>query len=157
MSDTLFSWEVSVKDWPGSGGIINARTRGKAKAEYYLTLSDAWPGIPFTAVRCRKIGVCGGSSEDFIRCAESRGLLDLRVGQRVEILDGLGTGVVTGHDDAARFIVLFDDDSGRHAGQKVSVHPGDFTRINHRKVEPVPPLNPTNPTPWRGVTPVKNR
>lgn len=87
---------------------------------------DAWPDIPFTLVRVRKLGP-PQSSPGFIRNAEYRQLPGLRCGQRVTV--GTATGVVVGHDGAANFEVIFDDDSPKYPGKTLSVHPSGIALV----------------------------
>lgn len=118
-NNAVFAFEVSVvgTNWTA---VINARTRGQAKREYHLQVTDAWPDIPYTAVRCRKLGA-SRSSDEFIRNAEYRGLPGARCGQRVRV--GKGRGVIVGHNSSANFDVLFDSDSPTYPGQRLNVHP----------------------------------
>ena len=115
----LFAWEVSVKgtDWTK---IVNARTAGQAKRDYHLDVRDAWPDVPYTAMRCRKIGA-PHTSERFKHNARYRGMPEVRCGQRVKVGDA--RGVIVGHNDSANFDVLFDDDSPRYAGMRLNCHP----------------------------------
>lgn len=118
----VFAFEVSVTgtDWKQ---IVNARTRGKAKAEYHRQVLDAWPDVPFTKMRCRKIGP-PHSSERFLHNARYRGMPDVRCGQRVSVGDE--SGVIVGHNDSANFDVLFD--AGSKYGETVlNVHPESLT------------------------------
>ncbi len=115
----VFAFEVSVvgTDWRG---VVNDRTAGRAKSRYYRELVDAWPGVPFTALRCRKVGA-PVSSAAFRANALYRGLPSVMCGDRV--LVGGGRGVIVGHNESANFDVLFDDDSPRYQGLTLNVHP----------------------------------
>lgn len=117
----IFAFEVNVKgtDWHK---VINARTAGKAKVEYWREVTDPWPSIPFTAIRCRKLGA-PQSSEQFIRNAEYRRMPGVRCGDRVRC--GEARGVIVGHNSSANFDVLFDDDSPRYPGERLNVHPSE--------------------------------
>lgn len=117
----LFAWEVSVKgtEWRK---VVNARTSGQAKRDYHLDVRDAWPDVPYTAMRCRKIGA-PHTSERFKHNARYRGMPDVRCGQRVKV--GEARGVIVGHNDSANFDVLFDDDSPKYAGLKLNCHPDE--------------------------------
>lgn len=117
-----FACSVAGTDWGEE--IINARSRGRAKREYHLGVTDAWPDVPFTAIRARKLGA-PRTSPDFIRNAQYRGLPDVRCGQRVKVGDA--RGVIVGHNSSANFDVLFDDDSPRYAGQTLNCHPNEVT------------------------------
>lgn len=121
MSGAVFAFEVSVAGTNWSR-IVNARTRGQAKRDYHTDVVDAWPGVPFTAMRARKVGP-PHTSADFIRNACYRGVPDVRCGQRVQV--GNGRGVIVGHNESANFDVLFDDDSPEYAGQRLNVHPSN--------------------------------
>lgn len=123
--NTVFAFECNVagRDWQQT---INARSYGRAKSEYHRSVTDAWPDIPFTAIRCRKLGG-PRTSERFKSCAEYRGLPGLSCGQRV--LVGAATGVVVGHNSGACFKVLFDDDSPKYAGATLPVHHQEMTVI----------------------------
>jgi hypothetical protein len=117
--DAVFAWEVSVKgtDW---SGVVNARTSGRAKHRYHQEVVDAWPGIPYTALRCRKIGP-PHTSKQFEANAKYRGLPDVRCGQRVRV--GHACGVIVGHNASANFEVLFDQDSPKYRGLTLNCHP----------------------------------
>lgn len=115
----VFAFEVSVKgtEWTR---VVNASTSGQAKAWYHAEVSDPWPEIPFTAIRCRKLGPAQ-SSEEFLRNAEYRGVPEVRCGQRV--LVGKARGVIVGHNSSANFDVLFDADSPLFPNVRCNVHP----------------------------------
>lgn len=115
----IYSFEVSVKgtDWTRT---VNARTAGQAKSEYHRDLCDPWPDIPFTAIRCRKIGE-PHTSERFNHNARYRGMPDVKCGQRVKV--GEARGVIVGHNSSANFDVLFDGDSPKYAGLRLNCHP----------------------------------
>ena len=127
----VFAFEVSVKgtDW---ARVVNARTRGAAKADYHRDVAESWPDIPFTAIQCRKLGA-PRSSEDFIRVATKRGLPAMRCGDRVRVGDA--TGVIVGHNSSANFDVLFDD-GGRYAGQVLNVHPASVAPTGDQQEKP---------------------
>lgn len=122
---SLFSWEVSVAgtDWTK---VVNAKSRGRAKADYYRDVIDAWPDVPFTAMRCRKIGA-PKTSEQFSNCAIHRGLPGLKCGHRVKVGDA--RGVIVGHNSSANFNVLFDADSPKYAGLTLNCHPDGIELI----------------------------
>jgi hypothetical protein len=119
-ANEVFSFEVSVTgtNWTK---LINARSAGKAKADYWRDVLECWD-VPFTAMRVRKIGR-PESTEQFIRNAAYRGLPDVRCGDRVRVGTSLGT--IVGHNSSANFDVLFDDDAPRFAGLRLNVHPSD--------------------------------
>jgi len=101
--------------------IVNASSRGKAKSEYWRHVTDAWPDISYTSIRCQKVGGPVTTSE-FIRNAKYRGVPNLRCGDRVSVHGS--SGVVVGHNSSANFNVEFD--SGRYAGHQLSVHPDEL-------------------------------
>lgn len=121
----VFSFEVSVTgtDWTK---VINAHTAGKAKYEYWRDVTDPWPGVPFTAMRARKIGK-PQSSEQFHLTATYRGFPTIHCGQRVMV--GKGTGVIVGSNSAANFDILFDLDSLLFPGARLSVHPSEVVIV----------------------------
>lgn len=121
-ASAVFAWEVSVKgtDWTST---VNARTSGQAKRQYHLDVLDAWPNVPYTTLRCRKIGApC--TSKDFKSNARYRGMPDVRCGQRVKV--GEARGVIIGHNSSANFDVLFDVDSPKYSGLRLSCHPAEL-------------------------------
>ncbi len=115
------AYEVSVKgtDW---SRIVNATTPGQAKRTYHLDVIDAWPDVPYVAMRCRKIGPPHTSSE-FIRNANYRQIPQVRCGDRIML--GLAHGTVVGHNSSANLDILFDDDSPQYAGLRLNVHPSE--------------------------------
>jgi hypothetical protein len=123
----VFAFEVSVKgtDWTK---IINARSAGKAKHEYYRSVVESWPDVPFTAMRARKYNSGRPyTSEAFERNANYRGLPAVKCGDRVRVADCCG--VIVGHNSSANFDVLFDDDAPRYGGMRLNVHPQDVQLI----------------------------
>lgn len=123
---SVSAFEVHVVGRTTWRRVINARTAGQAKAEYFRDLHESWPSIPYTALRCRLVGPAS-SSEDFIRCAAYRGVPDARCGQRVVV--GESRGVIVGHNGSANFEVLFDSDALRYAGLRLSVHPSECQKV----------------------------
>lgn len=122
ITNAVFAFQVSVSgtDWTK---VINARSRGQAKVEYWRDVTDAWPSIPFTAMRCRKLGA-PTSSDGFLRTAQYRGLPNLRCGDRVLVCGA--RGVIVGSNSSANFDVLFDEDAPRFAGLRLNVHPSEL-------------------------------
>lgn len=122
---SVFSFEVTVKGtlWTT---ILNARTAGRAKAEYYRSVSESWPDIPFTAIRAKKLGA-PYTSPNFARNAEYRGMKGLKCGQRVRV--GAGLGVIVSSNSSANMDVLFDDDSPQYRGLTLNVHPDSLILI----------------------------
>lgn len=123
MTGQVYAFECSVvgTDWKR---IVNARSAGKAKADYRRDVREPWPSIPFTAIRCRKVGA-PHSSEQFIWNAQRRGMPNVRCGQRVAV--GEARGVIVGHNSSANFDVLFDEDSPRCPNERLNVHPSEVT------------------------------
>lgn len=105
---------------------INARSRGKAKSQYYRDVSESWDRIKYQDIMCRKIGK-PVTSERFIHNAKYRGMPDVRCGQPVKVLGN--KGIIVGHNASANFNVLFDDDSPHYAGLTLNVHPNDVELI----------------------------
>jgi hypothetical protein len=114
---------VAGSDWGET--IVNARSRGQAKVDYWRDVKDAWPDIPFTAIRARVIGGPHSSAE-FIRNAAYRGMPDVRCGQRVRV--GEDEGAIVGHNSSANFDVLFDPGS-RYGEIVLNVHPCEVTLL----------------------------
>jgi hypothetical protein len=132
VSGAVFAFEVGVKGAPWPPEIVNAATRGRAKAEYFSGLRDPWPDIPWTALRARKVS--GPlTSAAFLRVAKMRNLPGLRCGDRVRAKDGTWEGIVVGHNDSANFEVLIDG-QGPFPG---NVHPGEFDVLPHEGGEEV--------------------
>lgn len=123
MANEVFAFTCSVVGQPDWAETINARSAGKARAEYWRRVSEPWPSIPFTAIRARNVGQ-PHTSDEFLRTAQYRGLPDVRCGQRVTA--GRGRGVIVGNNSSANFDVLFDDDSPEYAGLTLNVHPNSL-------------------------------
>jgi hypothetical protein len=123
MSGQVFAFECSIvgTDWTQ---IVNARTPGQAKVEYWRDVHDAWPSIPYTAARVRKLGP-PRSTERLCHCAEYRGVV-FRAGDRVRVGDA--EGVIVDGASGANFTVLFDAES-RYLGSRMPVHPSSITAI----------------------------
>lgn len=119
MTSMLCAYECNVRgtDWRS---IINARTPGKAKSEYWRDVRESWPDIPFTAITVRKIGR-PVTSDEFRQVAAYRGVT-FECGDAV-VVDG-DQGVIVGHNAHANFDVLFD--TGRYSGQVLGVHPASI-------------------------------
>lgn len=118
-SSDCYAFEVWPEGKPEWARIINARSAGKAKASYHADVNESWD-VPFIKIRCRKIGK-PHTSEQFRHNARYRGMPDIECGQRVTV--GRARGVIVGHNSAANFDVLFDDDSTEYAGLTLNVHP----------------------------------
>ena len=126
MEVSVYAFEVTVVGEPEWGRTINAARVGQAKSEYHRLLLDCFPEVPFTALRCRKVGAAK-SSREFVRCAAYRGLPAVRCGQKVKV--GAATGVIVGHNSSANFDVLFDEHSPKYAGLRLNVHPASLEVI----------------------------
>lgn len=113
-------WHVSRPDWARE---VSGFTRGKALSEYFRSLRECWK-VEFVDLRAELVPGGPQTSNDFLRCASSRGLPNLRCGQRVRVGESLGT--VVGHNESANFRVLFDLESPRYAGEVLSVHPDEM-------------------------------
>lgn len=124
--NAVFAFECNIKgtDWQT---IINARSAGKAKTSYWNDVRESWPSIPFTAVRCRKLGA-PYSSNRFIDNAQYRGMPAVRCGQRVRV--GKALGFIVGHNGSANFDVLFDDDAPEYRGLTLNVHPSEIQLVD---------------------------
>jgi len=121
VAPTVFAFACRVAGKPEwRETIYNATSSGKAKQEHHANVTEPWPDIPFTAIRCRKIGPAH-TSADFRRVAEYRGLPAIRCGQAVQV--GGAAGTIVGHNSNANFNVLFH--TGQWAGQTLNVHPSE--------------------------------
>lgn len=122
---SAFACRIPGAPWGDVESIRNATSRGQAKVDYWRHVTDAWPDIPFTAVRARKIGP-PHTSEQFKRNAAYRGMPEVECGRRVRVGDAEGT--IIGHNSSANFDVLFDADS-RYGANVLNVHPAEVTII----------------------------
>lgn len=120
-----YAFECWLKDEPTWTKVINARSRGKAKVQYFRDVSDSWE-IDYRDIRSRKMGN-PVTSERFIHNAKYRGMPDVRCGQKVEVLGN--KGFIVGHNSSANFDVLFDDDAPHYAGLTLNVHPNDIELV----------------------------
>lgn len=124
MNTPIRSFECYVKGRPHWAQLVNSTTAGKAKTEYWRQVSDAWPDIPFTDIRCKRHGP-PHTSAAFVRNAEYRGMPGLKCGQRVAA--GESKGWIVGHDCSCNMLVQFDSDDPKYPGLKLSVHPDELT------------------------------
>ena len=117
----ICAYLVSVKgtDWTM---VINASSPGKAKHECHRSVLEAWPDVPFTAMRARRMDG-HHTSPAFRANAAYRGLPNLRCGDRVKVGESCGT--VVDHDASANIVVLFDKGS-RYGEIRLSVHPSEM-------------------------------
>lgn len=109
-------WCVEFPEFPAT--VVNATSAGRAKRDRHLSISDAWPEVPYTSMRARVAGA-PQSSADFLRCAANRGRPEVRCGDKVRVRDS--TGTIVGHNSSANWNVLFHD--GEYAGLRLNVHP----------------------------------
>jgi hypothetical protein len=115
------TWCVLFPEHDGFRQTVNARSPGRAKYERHLSISDAWPGVPFTSMRARVVGP-PRSNDHFLHVARLRGRPDVRCGDRVRLGPPDGrAGVIVGHTGGANWDVLFDD------GSSGAVHPDECT------------------------------
>ncbi len=117
MSVRAYLCGIKGTDWHQ---VVNHESRGKAKAQYFHEVVDAWEDIPFTAITCRVLGP-PATPESFLRTAKYRGMPDLRCGQRV-LLHGGQVGTLVGSNDSANFDLLV-------GGRVWNVHPGDIAQV----------------------------
>jgi hypothetical protein len=109
-------------DWTRT---VYGLTAGKAKAHYFYNVKDAWPDVPFTAIRTRLIkGHRPANTESFERTKRYRAF-GFDIGDPVRV--GEHSGFVVGSNDSANFDILFVD--GPAAGLTRNVHPGDIMTI----------------------------
>ena len=101
---------------------VLALSPGRAKAEYWREVSDAWPDVRYTDITSRR-GV-RWVDERFDRVAAYRGVDFAKIGMRVEV-DGQ-PGVLVGSNSSANFNVLFT--GGKFRGQTLNCHPNWMMR-----------------------------
>lgn len=119
--EPVFAFACRVRGmFDGHETIVNARTAGRAKYEFWCNVEDAWPGLPFTLIRVRKVGAPVTTASHEHTC-EHRHRPDLAAGARVRFARDGRTGTVVGSDSSANFRVLVD-------GERVPchVHPVDL-------------------------------
>ena len=121
-----FACRVAGADWGET--TVNALTAGGAKVQYWRDVADAWPDVPYTAVRARKVGPAH-SSEPFLHNAAYRGMPDIRCGEEVTVNGN--DGMIAGHNSSANFDVLFT--TGPWTGQTLNVHPSEIVRRSNRR------------------------
>lgn len=117
------AWCVWDSRFPDFRHTINATTRGRAKREYYRILRDAWPDTRYIDLRAEVLGD-PQSTPEFIRCAEARGLPNLRCGAAVRV--GSEIGVVVDYDLSQNFKVEFLD------GRRLHVHPAYLALVEDK-------------------------
>jgi len=96
-------------------------TAGKAKYEFWMSMSDCYPDIKYTDIR-----VCRGSDhpskrvfDEFLRTATYRCIPFARIGMLVEV--GGFKGEIAGKNTSANLDVLFLE--GPYKGQILNCHP----------------------------------
>jgi hypothetical protein len=116
---TVHAFEVWIPDapWGDHRQIVNERTLGRAKSVYWRHVHDAWEGIPFTAVRGRKIGG-PQSSPEFMVGVGYRGIPNVRCGDRVTWKNG--GGVVVDFGGGGAYLEIIADE-----GWRGYVHPSE--------------------------------
>jgi hypothetical protein len=123
----VYAFAVYLVGAPWPDQVVNAHSRGKARAEYFHRVRDALPDTPWMAIRCRKVGA--PRAEDprgFARACIARGV-NFRFGEKVRA-EG-GHGVIVRHNSSGNFDVLFDLDSPVAPGRVGNVHPGSIEPI----------------------------
>lgn len=103
----------------------NDTSAGQAKSRHWRHVTDAWPDVPYTAIRARKVGP-PHTSERFKHNAAYRGMPNVKCGQRVSVNGAEGT--IVGHNSSANFDVLFDAGS-RYGANVLNVHPGEIVLL----------------------------
>lgn len=106
--------------------IINSYSRDKAKNIFYNMVRDVYDNVRFIDCRAKFIGPAHTSSA-FLRNANYRGMPDIRCGNRVKTVNGMG--YVVGHNSSANFNILFE--SGDLAGGTYNVHPSEVLFYEH--------------------------
>lgn len=119
MSQTIYAFEVWIPGapWGEVTETVNAQSAGAAKVSYWRDVQDAWPSIPYTAVRARKIGP-PVSSAAFLLGVSYRGIPHVRCGDRVTWKNG--AGVIVGFGGGGAWLEVVIDGGGR-----CYVHPGE--------------------------------
>ena len=117
----LRAFDCNVKGSSFPPTTIYHITAGKAKYEFWMSVSECYPDIKYTDIR-----VCRGSDhpskavfDEFLRTATYRGVPFARIGMKVEV-GGL-KGEIAGKNSDANFDVLFLE--GPHKGLILSCHP----------------------------------
>jgi hypothetical protein len=79
----IFAFECWIPNapWGDVREVVNERSLGRAKAQYWHRVRDAWPEMPFTAVRGRKVGA-PRSSPEFLLGVQYRGIPGLALWQQ---------------------------------------------------------------------------
>lgn len=117
---SVSSYECRIRGLDGVS-VINAPSRGLAKAEAFASIRDVRDDIGFTDVSARKVGP-PVSSQAFLRTVAYRGIPHVRCGDQVTV--GEDVGVIVGHNDSANLEVIFYR-GGVLKGPSLNVHPRD--------------------------------
>lgn len=116
---TVSAYECWIAMYPEHKRIVNAHSRGSAKAEYFREVREPLPDIQFTEMRCRKVGKPQKDSM-FAHVASLRGCEFAYCGMKVKVGDNFGIIVGAG-GGGAYFKILFT--TGEYIGQSVYCHP----------------------------------
>ena len=117
MNKAVHCYQVGVRgtDWTRD---VLALSRGRAKADYWREVTDAWPDVKYTDITCQ-VGTSKRPDEEFVHTASYRGVPFAHIGMDVQV--GHWNGVIVGKNDSANFNVLFTD--GKFKGQTLNCHP----------------------------------
>ena len=113
----LYAFECRVKD-AGWHTIVNAPTAGKARYQYWLMASDAWPELKLTEISVRKAGA--PVSSDMLRQVNEMRGRRFQAGDTVTLRDGR-RGCISGAGGCGAYFQVWID-----GGSPVYVHPGDL-------------------------------
>lgn len=117
MSVAAFDVWIPGAPWGDVRETINAQSAGAAKVHYWRRVTDAWPSIPYTAVRVRKVGP-PQSSPEFLIGVGYRGIPSARCGDRVTWKNG--GGVIVGFGGGGAWLEVLADE-----GWRGYVHPAE--------------------------------
>lgn len=125
---TLRSYACAISWWHDKADytIVNELSRGRAKAKFFREVSEPWPDLKYTDIRCRVFGPPHTSSH-FIRNAAYRQIPSVRCGDKVQV-GAHGEGLIVGHNSSANFDVLFT--TGKWKGLTLNVHPSDLKGVS---------------------------
>jgi hypothetical protein len=117
----IYAFEVWIPDapWGDHRKIVNERSAGRAKSDYWRDVRESWPSISFTAVRARKVGR-PRSSPEFLIGVSYRGIPNVRCGDRVTWKGGTEGGVVADFGGGGAWLEVIAD-----AGWRGYVHPAE--------------------------------
>jgi hypothetical protein len=117
----LKAFDCSVRGSSFPPTTIYHLTAGKAKYEFWMSVSDAYPDIKYTDITaCRGAGRDDGKiHREFLRTATYRDVPFARIGMSVEV--GGYKGEIAGKNSSANFDILFLE--GPHRGLILNCHP----------------------------------